>query len=277
MSELNYEARSSAPAAGWYPDPAEPGATRWWSGESWTDHVERAAVAAVPSAAVPVATPVPVLAPSLSPSMSPEFSPALSPAVSPAVSPALAPTGAASSAPAVSPFTPAGAPSNYDSAGVPLSLFADSGVSPAVFTPAVKPATQSDWHNQTGRGVVPKRQVSGSVSLSTGVPTAASRKHDPYRERNWIAGLALVLALLSIPALGARVLISDLPPLTQSIFAGAPIAVALLALVVSIRRGSGIVVSIIAVVISGGVLAASLLVDPAILHDLASSVVDLLP
>ena len=177
----------------------------------------------------------------------------------------------------MSPFTPAGAPSNYDSAGVPLSLFADSGVSPAVFTPAVKPATQSDWHNQTGRGVVPKRQVAGSVSLSTGVPTAASRKHNPYRERNWIAGLALVLAVMSIPALGARVLITDLPPLTQSIFAGAPIAIALLALVVSVRRGVGIVASVIAVVISGGVLAAGLIVDPAILRGLADSVMALLP
>lgn len=247
VSELGYEARPSAPAAGWYPDPAEPGATRWWSGESWTDHVERAAVAAVPSAGVPVATPLEVVAPS------------------------------AAAAPAISPFTPSAEPSRYDADGVPLSLFADSGVSAAVFAPVAKPTTQSDWHNQTGRGALPKRQVAGSVSLSTGVPTAASRKHDPYRERNWIAGLALVLAVMSIPALGARVLITDLPPLTQSIFAGAPIAVALLALVVSVRRGVGIVLSIIAIVISGGVLAAGLLVDPAILHDLASSVVALLP
>jgi hypothetical protein len=25
--------------AGWYPDPADPHGVRWWSGETWTDHV----------------------------------------------------------------------------------------------------------------------------------------------------------------------------------------------------------------------------------------------
>jgi hypothetical protein len=176
----------------------------------------------------------------------------------------------------LSPYTPAARPSNLDADGVPLSLFADSGVSPAVFTPVAKPSTQSDWHNQTGRGVLPKRQVSGSVSLSTGVPTAASRKHDPYRERNWIAGVALLLAILGIPALGARVLI-ELPPLTVSIFAGAPIAISLLAVAMSVRRGVGVVLSIIATVIAAATLAVSLLVDPAILRSLAESVVALLP
>ncbi|MCU1417140.1 MAG: hypothetical protein JWP32_1314 [Schumannella sp.] len=200
---------------------------------------------------------------------------AMAPALAPAA-PAFVPTMAPAAVPSVNPFTPAAAPSSFDD-GVPFALFADSAVSPAVFTPPAKPTTQSDWHSQTGRGVVPKRQVAGSVSLSTGLPDAASRKHDPYRERNWIAGLAVILAVLSIPALGARVLITDLPALTQSIFAGAPIAIALLALVVSIRRGVGTVASIIAVVIAGGVLAVGLLVDPAILRGIADSVMALLP
>ena len=85
-----------------------------------------------------------------------------------------------------------------------------------------------------------------------------------------------MLAILSIPALGARVLV-ELPPMTQSIFAGAPIALSLLALVISFRRGAGVVVSIIAVVISAAVLAAGLLIDPATLRSLVDSVIALLP
>src|ERR1700754_3022807 len=35
------------PAAGWYHDPADAGAWRWWDGASWTDHVSPMADAAV--------------------------------------------------------------------------------------------------------------------------------------------------------------------------------------------------------------------------------------
>ncbi|HEX7834146.1 MAG TPA: DUF2510 domain-containing protein, partial [Pseudolysinimonas sp.] len=44
-------------AAGWYPDPADASALRWWSGETWTEHSSPAvhsagaAVAAEPAAA----------------------------------------------------------------------------------------------------------------------------------------------------------------------------------------------------------------------------------
>jgi hypothetical protein len=31
------------PPAGWYPDPADAGAERWWSGQGWTDHVQTVA------------------------------------------------------------------------------------------------------------------------------------------------------------------------------------------------------------------------------------------
>jgi len=28
------------PSPGWYPDPAAPGALRWWTGHSWTEHTQ---------------------------------------------------------------------------------------------------------------------------------------------------------------------------------------------------------------------------------------------
>jgi hypothetical protein len=231
VSELGSEMASAAPAAGWYPDPADPSASRWWSGVAWTDHVQRSAVAAVPA--------------------------------SPALAVAAVPTSAAVSRTA-----------NVDSDGVPLTLFADSAFDPAVLTPAAKPTSQYDWHSQSGQRGAPKRQVAGTVSLSTGVP-AGERKNDPYRQRNWIAGVALALALVSVPALAAKVLIT-LPAASQGIFAGAPIALSLLALVVSVRRGRGVVVSIIALVVSAVTLAAGLLVDPATLRSMLQPVADLL-
>jgi hypothetical protein len=216
--------------AGWYPDPVDPGAQRWWSGNAWTDHVSREPRG---QAAAPVAT---MLAPA---------------------SPARTGTSVAGT--------------------VPVALFADSVFTPDVFTPPPGPTTQSDWHQNSGRGSTVRRgPTGGSVSLSTAVPTAASRKHDPYRQRNWMAGVAVVLAVLSIPALGWRIS-ADLPPLTESTFAGAPVGVALLALLTSVRRGVGVVASIIAVVLSGAVLAVGFLVDPAIIRSAVDVVLGLLP
>jgi hypothetical protein len=197
--------QAAVPAAGWYPDPAGGGSSRWWSGDAWTDHVQPAVAAAVP-----------------------------------------------------------------------VRLFADGGFDPAVLTPpAAGPSSQEDWHASTGRATSLQRTTGGSVSLSVQAPAAGTR-HDPYGQRNWAAGLALVLALLAIPALGWRA-VAELPPLTQSIFAGAPIAVALLALVLAIRRGRGMVLSIVSLVISGAALAGAFLVDPAALREITENVLALIP
>jgi Protein of unknown function (DUF2510) len=40
----------SAPAAGWYPDPAGSGGTRWWDGTSWTEHLQAAQAPPAPVA-----------------------------------------------------------------------------------------------------------------------------------------------------------------------------------------------------------------------------------
>lgn len=334
VTDVAQQATANAPAAGWYPDPADPSAKRWWSGEGWTDHVQSAPVAPVPVPMQPDA-PLPVVAEAPAAPAAPVVEAPAAPVVeapavaapvveapaalaveapaaptplveppavvAPPVAPAAplpvvapAPSYAAPAAytappayaapvipqpvaqPAAQPAAPALNPRNVDADGVPLNLFADSVFTPDVLTPpAPRPDTQSDWHSRGGRSTTVRRQSGGSVSLSTGTQTGAARKHNPY-ERNWIAGVALVIAIFSIPALGMRTLV-DLPPLSQSIFAGAPIAIALLALVTSIRRSVGIVVSSIAVVIAGGVLAAGLLVDPAVLKSLVDSILALLP
>jgi hypothetical protein len=332
VTDVAQQATANAPAAGWYPDPADPSAKRWWSGQGWTDHVQSAPVAPVPvtvqpdaplpvvaetpvavpasvveapvvqavvveAPAVPPPAPAPVVeapatpAPIVQPPVvvAPAATAAPLPVVAPAPSyaaPAAYTAPPAYTAPVIpqpvipqqvaQPVAPALKPRNVDADGVPLNLFADSVFTPDVLTPpAPRPDTQSDWHNRGGRSTTVRRQSGGSVSLSTSTQTGAARKHNPY-ERNWIAGVALVIAIFSVPALGMRTLV-DLPPLSQSIFAGAPIAIALLALVTSIRRSAGIVVSSIAVVIAGGVLAAGLLVDPAILKSLVDSILALLP
>ena len=81
---------------------------------------------------------------------------------------------------------------------------------------------------------------------------------------------------MSIPGLAARVL-WDLPPLTQSIFAGAPIGISLLALARAARHRSGRVLSIIALVISVTTLVAAWIVDPEIIRGIVESIVGLLP
>ena len=229
------------------PDPAEPDASRWWSGDG-VDRPRAACrrrrgaervrsrrgcrVAVTPRAGSASRLPAPAFV-----------------AGSPIVP---RPTSAHRRA--------RGAPANLDADGVPLNLFADSVVSARRRSRRRRPATQSDWHNQTGRGVVPSvRPPAASRSRRASRPRRP--QHDPY-ERNWIVGRRPGTRDPEHPG-ARRARRWELPPLTQSIFGGAPIAIALLALVVSIRRGRGIVVSIIAVVISGGVLAAGLLVDPA--------------
>lgn len=231
MTDLRHEAYATAPAAGWYPDPANVASSRWWDGSGWTDHVQPAAVAAVPEVAE------------------------------------------VASVPEVVPEPPRSA--NLDADGVPLTLFADSVFPPAVLTGPTGPSSQSDWHNQTGRVSTVRRQSGGSVSLSTAAPSAAGRRNDPY-DRSWMSGLAIVLAVLSIPALALSVA-WDLPPLTQSIFGGAPIAIGLLALVAAVRRGRGIVLPVVAVIISGGVLLTGILVDHEILRSIVATVTGLLP
>ncbi len=135
-------------------------------------------------------------------------------------------------------------------------------------------ASQSEWHQTRAKPI----QRPSAPPLSTSMRTssgAAARQSDPY-DRNWIAGVAITLAVLSIPGIAARVL-WDLPALTQSIFAGAPIGISLLALARAARRGSGLVLSIVAVVLSAAALVTAWVIDPALVQQAVDAVTGLLP
>ncbi|MEF3405379.1 DUF2510 domain-containing protein [Agromyces sp. CCNWLW203] len=87
-----------ATPAGWYPDPSDAAAQRWWNGVQWTEHVAPAAPVA------PVAAPVvpPVVAPQVTaPAYVAPVTPASEPAYTPAYAPAYVPApygGAATTA-----------------------------------------------------------------------------------------------------------------------------------------------------------------------------------
>lgn len=180
--------------------------------------------------------------------------------------------------PAVAPLG-----TSYDPAPIVPGFMFDAGpvVEPPPVTFAAAPpapreahASQSEWHQTRAKPI--QRMAQAPVSTSMRTTTASSGpQNDPY-DRNWIAGIAIVFALVSIPGLAARVL-WDLPPLTQSIFAGAPIGISLLALARAARHRSGRVLSIVALVISVGTLVAAWLVDPEIIQGIVDSIVGLLP
>src|SRR5204863_1816973 len=107
-------------------------------------------------------------------------------------------------------------------------------------------ASQSEWHQTRARPM--HRPSAPPVSTTTRAASSTARTSNPY-DRNWVAGVAIAFAILSVPLVAARVL-WDLPPLTQSIFAGAPIGVSVLALVRATRQRSGLILSIVALVLS---------------------------
>ncbi|MFC9561707.1 DUF2510 domain-containing protein [Agromyces sp. NPDC056965] len=70
-----------AASAGWYPDPSDASAQRWWDGAQWTEHVAPAAPVAPVAQAVPQASVAPVVAPAV---VAPAYVPPVTPAYAPA-------------------------------------------------------------------------------------------------------------------------------------------------------------------------------------------------
>ncbi|HWH26102.1 MAG TPA: DUF2510 domain-containing protein [Pseudolysinimonas sp.] len=161
------------------------------------------------------------------------------------------------------------------SAGPVADLAPPADVGAAVGAPRLtETPEQSQWH---AKATVPVRRGEfASPSLSSPAVArslAESRRRNPY-DRNWIAILAAFVAVLSVPALAARVM-WDLPPLTQSIFAGAPLGISLLALAGAVRGRSGLITSLAATVLSGAMVAIGYFVDPEVLRGIVSSVLAL--
>jgi hypothetical protein len=123
---------SSQPIAGWYPDPENSAAERWWDGTAWSDHRRASTVAPVPPAApvAPAAPPVPAAAPA-------ETAPAAAPPVPDAngfTAPGATLSAAAPTASAtVSPY---GAPA---AAGAPQYAYG-APAAPAAYNPYGAPA-----------------------------------------------------------------------------------------------------------------------------------------
>lgn len=159
--------------AGWYPDPVDAVGLRWWSGETWTEHVTE---------------PQPQVAPAIS------------------------------THPVASPALPA-----------PL-VFGDSTAEPAI--PDVTRFSRDPL-------------VSGRASSVTAATMGALQRKDPYRERNVLSGVALVVALLGLFAIVARLLF-DLPDIVWYLLGGVPFSIATLAVVVAIRTSRGLAVAVIA-------------------------------
>ena len=94
-----------ATPAGWYPDPSDAAAQRWWNGVQWTEHVAPAAPVAPVAAPVvpPVVTPqvaAPAYVTPVTPASEPAYAPAYVAPVTPAAEPAYAPAYAPAYPPA---------------------------------------------------------------------------------------------------------------------------------------------------------------------------------
>lgn len=86
------------------------------------------------------------------------------------------------------------------------------------------------------------------ASISTATIVAAGRK-DPYRDRNVVSGIALVAAVIGLLAFVAGQLL-ELPDLILYLAGGTPFTIAGVAIVVAIRTGRGLLLAVIAAVLS---------------------------
>lgn len=96
---------------------------------------------------------------------------------------------------------------------------------------------------------------------------AAAPGRDPYRDRNVLGGLALVVALVSIPGTILGLLV-PLPTVVGFLISGAPISLAILGLVASYKLQFPTRMAWLAVAISVATMAAGWAIDAQQLSDL---------
>lgn len=142
----------TAPAAGWYHDPSDSGAWRWWDGASWTDHVQPVEEPAAPVVAAVVIEPVPTHPPVFEQSAPPAPEPA------PAPEPVAAPVAPVDAQTIPQPGQVAPAPAAAPAGNVSL-------------TPAIPVTDQAYWHSANAEMVdVPRinHTSTGSIAVQNG-------------------------------------------------------------------------------------------------------------
>jgi hypothetical protein len=91
--------------------------------------------------------------------------------------------------------------------------------------------------------------VTGQPASVANATASVVRRKDPYRDRNVISGVALAIAVLGLLAFVAGQLL-DVPDLILYLAGGTPFAIATFAIVVAITTGRGLMIAIIAAVLS---------------------------
>jgi Protein of unknown function (DUF2510) len=207
------------PAAGWYHDPADAGAWRWWDGATWTDHVrpadegsqhahmalapepaptapvqvapvEAAPVEAAPVAPAPVAEAQPVAAPQVViqpvPTHPPVFDAAglpvpPTPVVAPAPAPVPVAVAPAPPAPAPAPAPEPVAPSTIPQPGQVAGGPAVAG-GPVSLTPTTPVGDQMYWHSSAAEVIeVPRLNHPNTGAIMV----QRTRQNLPSYVRDW--------------------------------------------------------------------------------------------
>ena len=192
------------PAAGWYHDPSDPSAWRWWDGSTWTDHIQPveeaapvapAVVAPVPVAPVPVASAPVVIEPV--PTHPPVFAQPVEPVapVTPATPVEPAPV-------------PVSAPEPVATSSIPQPGQVAAGPAitggPVSMTPTTPIGDQMYWHSAAAEVIeVPRlnHPSTGAIAVQRGKQTLPSYVRDwndlgsPSTPGIWLLALSPILGL----------------------------------------------------------------------------------
>jgi hypothetical protein len=230
------------PAAGWYHDPADAGAWRWWDGATWTDHV-RPAEDAVYTAPAPVVLAPVVIAPVVIepvPTHPPVFEqPVVALASQPVVpepvftAPApVQPAPPVQLAPPVLPAPPVAAPQPVATASIPqpgqVAAAPAATGGPVSMTPTTPIGDQMYWHSSAAEVIeVPRlNQSTGAIAIQRGKQTLPSYVRDwndlgsPNTAGIWLLALSPILGLGVFYAVATAMRSAGLAPIVGLIAGG---------------------------------------------------------